>query len=281
MSRVRDPRDFEEGGYFGPVSFADIRWASMYQHKSSHIRHSDTQTMEEIADRAQVKALRVLKEELISLRNGFVNSIGKLIDIIDSAEVEDSIEEGPKPLHTVDVGTTTTEITTYDQETFTSDELSTPDRFPLRLENKASNSREIYTSVDIGTPSCWEGSSFATASSSPYSFRTSPGRGPRRRGIVGSGPASPRFAAVSTVEEIFVSNVDLDTSISDVFLFLKRKVTVVRLTQISHPDARSKSFVLSVPSYELDNVLCPKFWPIGVRCREFIRPTVGRLANVG
>ena len=162
-----------------------------------------------------------------------------------------------------------------------SDELSTSDPFPLCLETKASNSREIYTSVDIGTPSYWEGSSFATASSSPYSFRTSPRRGPRRRDIVGSGPASPRFAAVSTVEEIFVSNVDLDTSISDVFCFLKRKVTVVRLAQISHPGARSKSFVLSVPSYELGNVLCPKFWPIGVRCREFIRPTVGRLANVG
>ena len=97
---------------------------------------------------------------------------------------------------------------------------------------------------------------------------------------MGSGPASPRFAAVSTVEEIFVSNVDLDTSISDVFLFLKRKSTVVRLTQVSHPDARSKSFVLAVPSHELGNVLCPQFWPIGVRCREFIRPTVGRLANV-
>ena len=98
---------------------------------------------------------------------------------------------------------------------------------------------------------------------------------------MGSGPVSPRLSAFSTVGELFVSNVDQDTTISDVFLFLQRKATVVKLNQISHPDARSKSFLLAVPSCEVDNILCPDFWPIGVRCREFVRPTVGRLTNVG
>ena len=68
---------------------------------------------------------------------------------------------------------------------------------------------------------------------------------------MGSGPVSPTFAAVSTVEEIFVSNVDSATSMSDVLLFFKQKASVLRLSQVSHPDARSKSFVLAIPSFEL------------------------------
>ena len=148
-------------------------------------------------------------------------------------------------------------------------------------QRKQAHQRVFFDSMEIGTPSCWGGSLFARAVSTPCSFRASPRRGQRWRGIVGSGPVSPKFAADSTVEEFFVFNVDSATSISDVFVFLNGKATVVRLTQISHPDARSKSFILAVPSYERVSVLCPNFWPIGVRCRPFIRPTVGRLASLG
>ena len=59
---------------------------------------------------------------------------------------------------------------------------------------------------------------------------------------------------------------------------MQRKVTVLRLTQISHPGALAKSFVLVVPSEELTYVRCPAFWPAGVRCRNFVRPTSGRLS---
>ena len=232
------------------------------------------------AGQVDVKALRMLKEELISLRNGFVKSIGTLIEIIDSADAEGM----HSPRHGVDVETTT-ESTQCDRGTLTSDKPEPSYRCAsMDLGKPAPKLSEIYDGVEVGTPSCYACSSpFKSAEdtvSSPFSPRRRPGRLPRRPCIVGSGPVSPRLSAFSTVGELFVSNVDQDTTISDIFVFLKRKATVIKLSQISHPYARSKSFVLTVPSCEVDNVLCPEFWPLGVRCREFIRPTVGRLAHV-
>ena len=199
-----------------------------------------------------------------------MKSIGTLIDIIDSADAEGI----HIPRHGVDVATTT-ESTQCDRGTLTSDEPEPSDRCPsIDWEKQASKSPHIYEGGTVGTPSCNACSSplmsVAGVVSSPFSPRGMPGRLPRRHGIVGSGPVSPTLSAFSTTGELFVSNVDHATTVSDIFLFLKRKATVLKLSQISHPYARSKSFMLTVPSRELGNVLCPEFWPIGVRCRELL-----------
>ena len=75
-----------------------------------------------------------------------------------------------------------------------------------------------------------------------------------------------------------MSNLQPATSASDVANYVSGKVTFESLSQLSHPDAVAKSFLLVVPSYEVQNVMCPDFWPSGVKCREFIRPVGGRLA---
>ena len=58
--------------------------------------------------------------------------------------------------------------------------------------------------------------------------------------MVGSGPDDSAFAASLPLGELFFSNVNDETSVSDVHKYLRPKVSVRHICQISHPDALSK-----------------------------------------
>jgi hypothetical protein len=102
-----------------------------------------------------------------------------------------------------------------------------------------------------------------------------------RRSTVGCGFSHSRLSPETNVAEIFVTNLNQSATISDLMDFLGSKVTVLGLSQISHSRSRSKSFLLSVPLTEEYRVLDPSFWPAGVKFRNFVRPSSGRLANAG
>ena len=131
-------------------------------------------------------------------RNGFVKSIGTLVDIIDSADAEGM----RSPRQSVDAETTT-ELTQCDRGTLTmSDEPEPSQRCPSTdLKEHSSKPPDIY---DSSTPSSYTCSSplssVAAIGSSPHFRRRSQSRLARRAGIVGSGPVSPTLSAFSTVE---------------------------------------------------------------------------------
>ena len=101
----------------------------------------------------------MLKDELLSLRNGCMKSIGTIIDIIDSANAEAM----HSPRLGVDVGTTT-KLTQCDRGTITSAEPEPSYRCPpTDVEKHSLKPPEIYDGVEVGTPSCY-------ACSSPFSL---------------------------------------------------------------------------------------------------------------
>jgi hypothetical protein len=100
----------------------------------------------------------------------------------------------------------------------------------------------------------------------------------RKRPVIGCAPSDFRFKASKTVCELFITNVNRMVTIADALDFLNPKATVLGISLISHPNARSKSFVLTVPMDERYSLLDPMFWPSGVEARDFVRPRIGRLA---
>jgi hypothetical protein len=114
----------------------------------------------------------------------------------------------------------------------------------------------------------------STASSGIFSSQSDSTRNTR----VGRGARHSKIASSATVAEVFVFNVERSVTVSDLMDYLKGKLTVLGLTQVSHPSAHSKSFVLSVPLEERDAAHDPNIWPLGLQFRRFIRPLVGRLA---
>jgi hypothetical protein len=101
---------------------------------------------------------------------------------------------------------------------------------------------------------------------------------PRHCGI-GCGPSHPNIRSFASNAEIFVSNVNSSVNVSDLMEFLKLRTSVLGLTQISHPHAASKSFVLEIPFGLEGDVLNAHFWPPGIKFRRFVRPSSGRLAR--
>ena len=103
----------------------------------------------------------------------------------------------------------------------------------------------------------------------------------RRRDVVGSAPRDSRLSPCSRAVELFISNVSKQASLDDVRNFVASQVEVLELGIISHPAAFSQSFLLRVHEDRLEEVLHPSFWPERVRCRKFVRPATGRLAEEG
>ena len=103
---------------------------------------------------------------------------------------------------------------------------------------------------------------------------------PRQRGVLGSASKDPRLPAASITTELFISNVRRGTTVSDIADFLRPKVDVLNLCLISHPDARTQSYLLTISPDLADYVLCSDFWPLGICCRKFVRPISGRLASI-
>jgi hypothetical protein len=99
--------------------------------------------------------------------------------------------------------------------------------------------------------------------------------------VVGSASSDSRLPAYTAVSELFLCNVGRSAEISKLRDYLSSKaLTVVDLEQISHPESRAKSYLLTVPLKDQDIALDPCFWPQDIQCRTFIRPRTGRLAKM-
>jgi hypothetical protein len=120
---------------------------------------------------------------------------------------------------------------------------------------------------------------FSPGTSTAWSGTSSSQSGSARNTRVGCGARHSKIAPSATVAEVFVFNVERSVTVSDLIDYLKGKLTVLGLTQVSHPSAHSKSFVLSVPLDERDAAHNPNIWPMGLEFRRFIRPSAGRLAT--
>ena len=71
-------------------------------------------------------------------------------------------------------------------------------------------------------------------------------------------------------KKIFVYNVPVHNTVSEVKDYLKdAKIYFIDVSQVSHPDARRKSFSITVKQQYCKNMLNEHFWPNGVRCRSF------------
>lgn len=81
--------------------------------------------------------------------------------------------------------------------------------------------------------------------------------------------------------DLFVSGIHPRTSAGDLKCHVEKTIPDFKIRQISHPDARSKSFLLSVPMSHAHMPLCPDFWPRFIRCRRFVPPRFGPLATYG
>ena len=74
----------------------------------------------------------------------------------------------------------------------------------------------------------------------------------------------------SSNKKIFIFNVPVENTDSDVKTYLDdARVPYIEVSQVSHPDSRRKSFVISVTSGHGSKLSQNEFWPSGVRCRDF------------
>ena len=74
----------------------------------------------------------------------------------------------------------------------------------------------------------------------------------------------------TTTKKVFLYNVMIDDSVDDIRAYLqKHNIPYIDLKQTSHPDARSKSFAITVLESQFDNTLQDTTWPFGVKAREF------------
>jgi hypothetical protein len=105
----------------------------------------------------------------------------------------------------------------------------------------------------------------------------------RKRGehVVGCASSDHRLPAYTSLSELFICNVGRRAEISELRGYLSSKaLTVVDLEEISHPESRAKSYLLTVPLKDQGIALDPCFWPQNIQCRTFIRPRTGRLAKM-
>jgi hypothetical protein len=102
--------------------------------------------------------------------------------------------------------------------------------------------------------------------------------GRRASRIAGTASNDYTLMASSTMSELFVYNLHTMTEVPDLLRYATARTKVLKLSKISHPDSRSASFLLVVPLSDERWVRDAEFWPDGVQCRRFIRPSTGRLA---
>lgn len=75
---------------------------------------------------------------------------------------------------------------------------------------------------------------------------------------------------LSVMSKIFIYNVPNHDTEEDIRGFLSEKrVTVKNLKQVSHIDARRKSFVITVNGQQGNGLLNRHFWPEGIRVRQY------------
>ena len=70
--------------------------------------------------------------------------------------------------------------------------------------------------------------------------------------------------------DLFLYRVDHETCVEDIRLFLRDYVKIISLECLSHPDAKFKSFKLTVPMSDFAKLtMNPDVWPKDVRVRRF------------
>lgn len=96
----------------------------------------------------------------------------------------------------------------------------------------------------------------------------------RHQFLTGTGASySGVRGAPEPVRYLFIKNIVKETSDSDVHNMIKEKGFLVQeLKCISHPDAKCKSFKLSVPASQFDRLFDGNIWPAGVKIRVYRAP---------
>lgn len=94
------------------------------------------------------------------------------------------------------------------------------------------------------------------------------GKGPRQTGSFKGAPEPGR--------SLFVHRVDSDTEVKDLERHLRDlDIDIMELECVSHPEAHFKSFKLTVPVSQMNDLLTDDIWPTGVRVRRFFAPRRG------
>jgi hypothetical protein len=241
-----------EGGYFGSLSIehnnSNTVLPKCYVSKATgaeslSLTSSQCQTDSSVA--GLTNELRTLRTQL----SGVASTIGHVIDFLESHQAGDiSTTEHDEPAQLI--------------------ELDVMPPQPAAPLNDASIIQDLLTN--------------AGPSGSPNKLPAGTADRQRRRNIIGSGPRDSRVVpSLSSVREgeLFLFNVHRSISTYEVLDYVRERASVVGLTEISHPNSVSKSFLLTVPSSCVDHVLDSNFWPCDVQCREFVRPASGRLAR--
>ena len=103
----------------------------------------------------------------------------------------------------------------------------------------------------------------------------------RRRKII-TGKAAPRTVgstfrgAPEPKRDLFVYRVDKSTTSADLKLHISDfGFNIISLECISNEMAKFKSFKLSVPLSEFNDLFNESIWPYGVRIRKYITPRSG------
>ena len=71
--------------------------------------------------------------------------------------------------------------------------------------------------------------------------------------------------------DIFISNINKDIKAETIVDHIKstKVLEIVKIEKMSHPDARTQSFCISVKAKDKDTAINSKIWPYGVKVRVF------------
>ena len=95
----------------------------------------------------------------------------------------------------------------------------------------------------------------------------------RKHFITGNKQNSKFKGAPEPSRDIFIYRVDKDTSSADLNVHLSDHEFHIRdIKCVSHPDSKYKSFCVTVPVSEFNDMFDESIWPAGVRVRKYIPP---------
>ena len=111
----------------------------------------------------------------------------------------------------------------------------------------------------------------------PFQFQRR--RRGHRLGIAGCGDLRDGSGFRAADEDLFIYRVCRDTNCEDIKRYIEDlnkteglSLTVKSIEVMSHADARTKSFKMTLKSEDLNTLMQGKMWPPSVRVRRFIAP---------
>jgi hypothetical protein len=116
-----------------------------------------------------------------------------------------------------------------------------------------------------------------SASSSNFEFPAAHKRKQRRhaKAVVGTGTSDSVKGAPEPSRDIFVFRVDKETNADTLKLYMNNKNINVREIELkSNDQAIYSSFHVRIQVSDLDSVLQPDFWPVGVNVRRYWTPKI-------